>query len=128
MRLLLDSHAFLWSATGDTRLSARARSAIEDPDNDRFLSVASAWELMLKVQVGKLKLPSTAAEFFRNQLSEMAMESLPVLTSHVMRLEAIPLHHRDPFDRLLIAQSQVEGLAIVTADPAFALYEVDVLW
>ncbi len=128
MRVLLDSHAFVWSGTADSRLSARARAAIEDPDNQRFLSVASSWELMIKAQRGKLRLPGGAGWFLLENSARLVAEILPIHQSHVLQLEQIPLHHGDPFDRVLIAQCQVEGLAVVTSDPAFALYEVDVIW
>jgi PIN domain nuclease of toxin-antitoxin system len=128
MRLLLDSHVFVWSGTADPRLSGPARAAIEDPDNERFLSVASSWELMIQAQRGKLRLPGGPVWFLGENVARLVAEILPIQQSHVLQLERIPLHHGDPFDRVLIAQCQVEGLAIVTADPAFALYDVDVIW
>jgi PIN domain nuclease of toxin-antitoxin system len=128
MRVLLDTHILLWWAADDPRLSRRARQVLRDPANELLFSVASAWELMIKSQVGKLTLPEPPARYIPDRLSRFAIGTLPVELSHALGLSELPLHHRDPFDRILIAQSQVERLPIVTADPQIAQYPVEIIW
>ncbi len=128
MRALLDTHILLWWAADDPRLSRRARQVLRDPANELLFSVASAWELMIKSQVGKLTLPEPPARYIPDRLSRFAIGTLPVELSHALKLSDLPLHHRDPFDRILIAQSQVERLPIVTADPQIARYPVEIIW
>ena len=127
MRLLLDTHALLWFAAGDSRLARRARRAIEDDANAVLLSAASVWEMAIKISLGRLTLPTTATEFMRSKL-QSGLEMLPVDWSHAAAVETMPFHHRDPFDRLLIAQAQLEDLTIVTGDPAFRKYNVRIVW
>jgi len=126
MRVLLDTHTFIWAITDERRLSPRARSLIAS--SELWWSVVSLWEAIQKAQVGKLSLPLPAGPFLTGELSSNHVRLLPVSLSHVLRVEELPLHHRDPFDRLLIAQSIEEGWPIVTADPWFARYAVDVIW
>jgi len=126
MRVLLDTHAFIWAITDERRLSPRARSLIAS--SELCWSVVSLWEAIQKAQVGKLSLPLPAGPFLTGELSSNHVRLLPVSLSHVLRVEELPLHHRDPFDRLLIAQSIEERWPIVTADPWFARYPVDVIW
>jgi PIN domain nuclease of toxin-antitoxin system len=126
MRVLLDTHAFIWAITDERRLSPRARSLIAS--SELWWSVVSLWEAIQKAQVGKLSLPLPAGPFLTGELSSNHVRLLPVSLSHVLRVEELPLHHRDPFDRLLIAQSIEEKWPIVTADPWFARYPVDVIW
>ena len=128
MRALLDTHAFLWWTIDDRRVSARVRGLLLDPGNEFFLSAASAWEIILKAQVGKLELPAQPARFIEEQLVLNAVADLPVTVRHALHVISLPLHHRDPFDRILIAQSQVERLPIVTADPQIARYPVEIIW
>lgn len=99
-----------------------------DPDNDFLFSAASAWELIIKAQVGKITLPGDADRFIVEQLALNAFTALPIDLAHALRVQTLPLHHRDPFDRILIAQSLVESLPIVTADPLIAQYPVEVIW
>jgi len=124
LRLLLDSHALLWWRVDDERLSERARQAIEDPDSAPHFSSVSVWELAIKQAKGKLKLPGTLPQ---DLLDEGFLEIL-VNASHSLQAAALPSHHNDPFDRMLIAQAQSEGLTIVTRDPQIAAYDVPVLW
>ena len=126
MRVLLDTHTFIWAITDERRLSPRARSLIAS--SELWWSVVSLWEAIQKAQVGKLSLPLPAGPFLTGELSSNHVRLLPVSLSHVLRVEELPLHHRDPFDRLLIAQSIEEGWPIITADPWFARYPVDVIW
>jgi PIN domain nuclease of toxin-antitoxin system len=126
MRVLLDTHTFIWAITDERRLSPRARSLIAS--SELWWSVVSLWEAIQKAQVGKLSLPLPAGPFLTGELSSNHVRLLPVSLSHVLRVEELPLHHRDPFDRLLIAQSIEEKWPIVTADPWFARYPVDVIW
>ncbi len=126
MKVLLDTHAFIWAITDERRLSPRARSLIAS--SELWWSVVSLWEAIQKAQVGKLSLPLPAGPMLTGELSSNHVRLLPVSLSHVLRVEELPLHHRDPFDRLLIAQSIEEGWPIITADPWFARYPVDVIW
>jgi len=126
MRVLLDTHTFIWAITDERRLSPRARSLIAS--SELWWSVVSLWEAIQKAQVGKLSLPLPAGPMLTGELSSNHVRLLPVSLSHVLRVEELPFHHRDPFDRLLIAQSIEEGWPIITADPRFTRYPVDVIW
>ncbi len=128
MKLLLDSHVFLWTIADDRRLSGTASRLILDQGNELFLSTASVWEIFLKVQIGKLPLPRPVGGFLKLQLAENFIRSLPLTLEHVLKLEQLPMHHRDPFDRILIAQAIAESVPIVTADRQFARYDVETLW
>lgn len=124
MRLLIDSQALLWHVLDDPRLGPVPTAAIEAPDAEVLVSTASLWEIAIKSGLGKLEAPKDLPERVR----ELGFEPLPIATEHAWRVRELPLHHRDPFDRLLIAQAQADGLPIVTADPAFADYDVKVIW
>jgi len=127
MKALLDTHTFLWAITEDPRLSRRARQMYTS-SNDLWLSVASVWEILIKARVGKLPLPDPVGPYLTKELAKNRIEVLPITLDHVLKTEALPLHHRDPFDRLLIAQGIEEGWPILTADPWFARYPVQVIW
>jgi PIN domain nuclease of toxin-antitoxin system len=128
MKALLDTHTFLWWVTDDAALSPRVRQIISDGDNELFFSAASGWEIAIKVQLGRLKLPDNLERFIPEQLSINAIESLPIQLSHALHVYTLPDYHRDPFDRILVAQSQLENLPILTADPQIAQYSVEVIW
>jgi len=128
MRVLLDTHAFLWWVTDDTHLSSRARAIIADGDNELFLSAASGWEMAIKTRLDKLHLPDNPASFVFEQLRINAIEPLAIQMTHALRVYSLPGHHRDPFDRILVAQAQVERMPIITADPQVAQYNVEILW
>ncbi len=128
MKALLDTHVFLWWIDDDPRLSSLARKIISDGNNEIFLSAASGWEIAVKSQLGRLKLPDRPERFIVEQLSINAFESLPIRLSHALRVYALPPIHRDPFDRILVAQSQLEDMPILTADPQIAQYPVEVIW
>jgi len=128
VRVLLDTHVLIWWAADDPRLSRRARSVLSDRANELWFSVASAWELVIKSHVGKLTLPEAVTEYIPSRLSWYAIQSLPIEMRHVLGVAELPLHHRDPFDRLLAAQSRLENLPIVTADPRVVQYQVETIW
>jgi len=128
MRLLLDSHALLWFYEGSASLSGPARLAIEDPGNEKLVSHATAWEVAIKVRLGKLKLAVSYDELFPGALLTNGFRILPPDFAHYRELLTLPFHHRDPFDRLLIAQARVEGLTLVSCDPLFRPYGVRLLW
>jgi PIN domain nuclease of toxin-antitoxin system len=127
MKALLDTHTFLWAIADDQRLSRKAQQIFTGP-NDLWLSVASVWEILIKVKAGKLPLPEPSGPYLVKKLGENRIEVLPINLDHVLRIETLPVHHRDPFDRILIAQSLEEKLPIVTSDPLFARYPVVLTW
>ncbi len=128
MNLLLDTHAFLWFITNDPRLSSQAQSLIQSPANRRLLSMASLWEMAIKVSLGKLTLAQTFDQFIPRQLQLNQIEVLAIELPHLAAVVAMPFHHRDPFDRLMAAQCQIEGLPIVSADPIFDAYSIRRVW
>jgi PIN domain nuclease of toxin-antitoxin system len=128
MKLLLDAHALLWFIGNDSQLSASARENIEDPAHEKFVSVVSLWEIALKLSLGKLKLPSPFDKVFPQQLEGNGFELLPISCAQLNQLADLPFHHRDPFDRLLIAQALADGMAIVTRDIAFSQYPAKIIW
>jgi PIN domain nuclease of toxin-antitoxin system len=127
MRAILDTHTFLWAITKDARISQRASDIFTGP-NDLSLSMVSIWEILIKVQTGKLNLPPPACAYVLGQLADNEIETLPVTLSHLLQFEKLPVHHRDPFDRMLIAQSIEEGWPIITSDRDFQKYPVRVIW
>jgi PIN domain nuclease of toxin-antitoxin system len=127
-RLLLDTHVFLWWVNDAPDLTAAARLAISDPDNECYLSLASCWEIAIKSSLGKLKLARPFERFVSEQLRANNFTLLNIELRHTARVEKLPFHHRDPFDRLLIAQAITEKLIIVAADRAFSDYGVKLLW
>lgn len=128
MRVLLDTHAFLWWITEDERLSARAREVMTDGGNDLLLSAATGWEIAIKASLGRISLPVPIDRFLSEQLHKNGIGTLSIEMSHALRVHALPLLHRDPFDRLLVAQAQLEKLCILTSDRQIAQYSVETLW
>jgi PIN domain nuclease of toxin-antitoxin system len=128
VRLLLDTHAFLWWTLDHPQLSPLAREAIGEASNDCYFSAASAWELAIKCSLGKLTVEGGIERFVRQQLALHRFRLLPVALDHSLRVAALPWHHRDPFDRLLVAQAQAEGLTLLSADAALRPYDVAQLW
>jgi PIN domain nuclease of toxin-antitoxin system len=128
MRLLLDTHALLWFIGNDPQLSVPARQSIEAPAHDKFVSAASLWEVALKIGLGKLKLPGTFDEIFPRQLEVNGFELLAISCAHLNQNISLPFHHRDPFDRLLIAQALTDDMTIVIRDPEFSKYSAKILW
>lgn len=127
MKVLLDTHAFIWWDTDPSQLSARVRTALADPATAVWLSVASVWEMQIKSQLGKLALRLPLAQIVAQQQSN-GIQVLAVSLVHVLAIEALPPAHKDPFDRVLAAQANIEGADLVTVDPIFAQYPVRVFW
>ncbi len=128
MRLLLDTHTFLWFVAGAEELSESARTTLEDADNERFLSIASVWEMAIKASLGKLTLGLPLIDLVQGGAVDNGIALLPIELSHAAAVVDAPWHHRDPFDRLLIAQARTEGLTIVGRDVVFDLYGVSRHW
>jgi PIN domain nuclease of toxin-antitoxin system len=128
LRLLLDTHSFLWFLSGDDRLSSTARSVITDPQSRVWISAAGLWEIAIKASLGKLKLRQPFDDLIPRQLALNSIDVLNIEFGHLATVERLPFHHRDPFDRLLAAQSLVEDLSIVSLDPAFDAYGVERIW
>ena len=128
MALLLDTHAFLWWAEDSPRLSKRARAAIGQPEETCFLSLASCWEMAIKISLGRLKLTQRLDRFVAEHMAASGLHPIGVMLPHAARVAELPFHHRDPFDRLLAAQAIEEGLSIVSADRVFTKYGVTRVW
>ncbi len=128
MRLLIDTQVFLWWVDGASKLSRKARAAVADPSNDCLVSLASCWEMAIKLSLGKLRLDEPIDTFVPAQLSANRFSLLEISFRHVARVAKLPFRHRDPFDRLLVAQALEEGLTVVTSDSVFPKYGVKRLW
>jgi PIN domain nuclease of toxin-antitoxin system len=128
MKLLLDTHAFLWWITDDPQLSTKARELISDSHNTMYWSAASSWEVSIKYALGRLPLPETPEEFLPVELGKNRIESLSVIDVHAFQAGRLPRHHADPFERMLVAQAQIESLEILTNDRKLSHYEVDIHW
>ena len=126
--LLIDSHAFLWFIWDDPNLSPTARTLIEDPANRKLLSVVTCWEIAIKVGLKKLNLGEPAATFLPRELAANLFELLGIELAHATFVETLPPHHRDPFDRLLVAQAIIEKLPLISADAVFEQYGITGLW
>lgn len=126
--ILLDTHALVWLATLDGRLSERARAVAEDLDNRLYLSAASVWELAIKKSLGRIAVEPSLPAFLDEQTRALGLRHLDIVRDHAMIVEGLPFHHRDPFDRLLVAQARHEAFAILSADPAFDDYAVTRIW
>ena len=124
MRILLDTQCWLWLVSAPARLSERARSLVASTDTELYLSAASAWEIAIKYALGKLRLPEPPARYVPSRLEATRVSAMSIELGHALAVATLPRHHRDPFDRLLIAQAQLEDLPILTADPVFASYDV----
>lgn len=125
---LLDTHAFLWMAEGDERLSRNARERIERESLDLFLSMASVWEMAIKISLGKLRIHSSLRSLLQAARDRAGIQCLDLRLEHLLPLETLPFHHRDPFDRRLVAQCLTENLEVVSADAAFDAYGVRRVW
>jgi PIN domain nuclease of toxin-antitoxin system len=128
LRLLLDTHCWIWSVDEPARLNATSRAILLDPETVGFVSAATVWELAIKIRLGKLTLLGGLLDALAESFRRLGFEPLPIHQVHAALTAELPLHHRDPFDRLLIAQAQAEGLSLVTADPLICRYDVDVVW
>lgn len=128
MKLLLDTHTLLWFIAGSPDLSASARSLIEDASHDKFVSIASIWETAIKVSIGKMTLSAPFDALFPHQLQINGFELLPVKVEHTSLITNLSFHHRDPFDRILVAQAKFESMKVVSVDDAFEKYGLVRLW
>ena len=128
MRFLLDTHCWLWWFSQPERLSEDVIEQIADETNEVWFSVASVWEMGIKVAIGKLSLPEQIDNYVSTRMTQLGARSLEIKASHALRVAVLPLHHRDPFDRMLIAQAQIEDMTLVSADSMFNQYEVSLLW
>lgn len=128
MKLLFDTHTFIWWDSQPNQLSQTALALLQDRSSILLLSVVSIWEMQIKLQVGKLTLNRALVEIIESQTKINQIEVLPVKQDHVLALDSLPLIHKDPFDRLLVAQANVENVALVSGDPIVAQYSVNIIW
>lgn len=128
MRVLIDTHSFLWFISGNVNLSARARESIEDLNNVRLLSTASIWEIGIKISTGKLNVGQPFALLIPQQLSTNLVGILDISIEHIAVVAGLPFHHKDPFDRMIVAQAIVEQVPIISKDPALDAYGITRLW
>ena len=128
MKALLDTHAFLWWISDDPRLSEKAREIIADGRNELFFSAASGWEISIKAGLGRLEVPEDLQRFISDQLSRNAIQALPIYLGHAVHTGSLPVHHRDPFDRILVSQAILEQIPLLSADPQLLHYPVEVVW
>ena len=128
MKYLLDTHAFLWFVTGDTRLSRQALATIENSGNEIFFSAVSAWEITIKNQLGRLKIQEDLELFITNQLVQNGFRPLSITIIHSINSGNLPLLHKDPFDRILISQSVIENMPLISRDTNIKRYDVQLVW
>lgn len=128
MKLLLDTHVFIWLDTNLNKISPKVLALCENPDNQLYLSVVSAWEIQIKQQIGKLQLQVTLEDMVQTQQTDNNLIVLPIELSHVYALQELPFHHHDPFDRLIIAQASTENLLLVSADSQLSQYDIKIIW
>jgi PIN domain nuclease of toxin-antitoxin system len=126
VRFLADTHCWLWLQVSPERLAPAVLSLLEDPANDLLLSAASSWEIAIKYRIGKLPLPEPPSRYVPRRMAASGSRGLAIEHAHSLRAAELPLHHRDPFDRLLVAQAQIEKLVVITVDPEFEKYDVEV--
>jgi PIN domain nuclease of toxin-antitoxin system len=127
MKLLLDTHCWLWMQVSPDRFSDETRALLGDPDNDLYLSAASAWEIAIKFELGRLALPIQPAQYVPSRMVASGTMALNVEHRHALHVATLPRHHRDPFDRLIVAQAQLEGLPVLTTDDLIAHYDVRIV-
>jgi PIN domain nuclease of toxin-antitoxin system len=128
MRLILDTHTFIWLANEPELLSKEVHDLIAETENTLVLSVVSAWEMQIKVQIGKLDLGKPLADIISEQQEQNEIVILPISLAHALKIAELPLHHNDPFDRLLIAQALIEDMTLLSKDAVFEKYEAKVIW
>ena len=128
MKYLLDTHTLLWFLAGDEKLSRKARQLIDDPGNEKFLSIVSLWEIAIKTGLGKLNLDKPFDQMFPERLAFNGIQILDITVDSLIKLTTLPFHHRDPFDRLIIAQGLVEGFPIISVDTVFDAYGINREW
>jgi PIN domain nuclease of toxin-antitoxin system len=128
MRVLVDTHTFLWALLKNHRLSATAKQILTSKEHELYFSLVSLWEIAVKMKIRKLNTVGSSVTYIRDEMAEYGMELLPIRYEHILELERLPLHHSEPFDRLLIAQAVAESLPILTHDEKFPLYPVKLIW
>ena len=128
MKLLLDTHVFLWLRNEPEKIPLHIMNLYEDMRSDAFLSMASIWEMQIKNQLGKLALDIPLNELIDQQCLKNGLQILPIETTHIYALKNLPAHHNDPFDRLILTQAQTENLTLISADSVFKHYDVDCIW
>ncbi|OIO69375.1 MAG: PIN domain nuclease [Zetaproteobacteria bacterium CG_4_9_14_3_um_filter_49_83] len=128
MKVLLDTHVFIWLLEDAPQLSQRARDTFTNPDNELFFSAASYWEICIKISLGKLELASDWGKIVHRELAHNNIGWLAIEPEHMQGILSLPMHHRDPFDRLLIAQAACESMSILSADQHFSSYDIPVIW
>ncbi|MGI8657808.1 MAG: type II toxin-antitoxin system VapC family toxin [Candidatus Limnocylindria bacterium] len=128
MKLLLDTHVWIWWLTAPDRLTSEASSALSDADSRLCLSPASTWELMVKSAAGRVTVSGSVEALVEEAISASGVQPLPIEHAHALQLRRLPAHHRDPFDRMLIAQAQADQMILVTADRQLSAYDVETLW
>jgi len=128
VRLIVDTQVFLWWLVDDRALSQRARDLMRNAGNTLYLSAVSAWEIAIKAALGRLELGGEPSSVVPGHMAANSIEPLPVQISHALQVYSLPPHHRDPFDRMLVAQAQIEGLPIITSDARIGDYDVEVIW
>lgn len=124
MRLLLDTHVFLWMFLHPKKIGSKAWTWLRNAENDLYLSAASAWEIAIKVRIGKMRLPNNAALYVPRRARESNILSLTITEEHALAVADLPMEHTDPFDRILVAQAQLESLTLISGDPIFKRYDV----
>ncbi|MDE0150446.1 MAG: type II toxin-antitoxin system VapC family toxin [Rhodospirillaceae bacterium] len=128
MRVLLDTHVALWWLKGDNRIPRRIRDIVAHPDTEAFVSAATIWEIAIKSKLGKLPAAAAAVETMPACFTDIGFSMLAINAAHAKRAGNLPLHHRDPFDRMLVAQAAIESLTLISGDPVLSLYDVDTGW
>jgi PIN domain nuclease of toxin-antitoxin system len=128
VRYLLDTGVWLWTLDSVDRLNKKAVELLADGTQDLYFSAASSWEISIKMKIGKLKLPGSPATYAPKRLSAQSIQSLAISQKHALAVYDLPMHHADPFDRLLVAQARTEGMVLLTADAIFREYKVDLFW
>jgi PIN domain nuclease of toxin-antitoxin system len=128
MKVLIDTHTFLWALLHDHRLTSKAKQILRSDEHELVFSLVSLWEIAIKIKTGKLNTIGSSVAYIRDEMNAYGMELLPIRYEHILQLESLPHHHSDPFDRLLIAQAITESLPILTGDKAFKDYGVKLIW
>jgi PIN domain nuclease of toxin-antitoxin system len=128
MKVLVDTHTFIWALLQDHRLSPKSKQVLSSDDSELYFSLASLWEIAIKIKLGKLNAIGSSVAYIRDEMEAYGIQLLPIRYEHILQLEALPVHHSDPFDRLLIAQAITESLPILTADEKFGPYPIRTIW
>lgn len=128
MRVILDTHALIWASLSPSKLGSAASAIINDPNNERYFSSASTWEMAIKIKIGKMIIPGGLSLLITDAIKELLLQPLLISPEHTVIIESMPLHHTDPFDRLLVAQSLYENMPIISIDPKLDAYGVTRIW